>query len=395
MATESGDLLRGDDFSVAISTQSSYRSINSNPIFYPVRRTSGRPTAKINYTEDPSVDPSQQGAEQIMESKDLTCEISSTVSKQSVNLLEQGIFATKDVVGVTGTDISATATGFLSASNAFGPLKVGDAFWVSGFSDSTINQLYIVESVSAGEIITTVPPENTEAAGLSISLKTSRQNSGKICRYNTVQTYAKDESAVGGIDYYTIYDAVFDSVSIEIPEEGLLSFTGSLIAESEVDGHRKITGQTYAEKPTDRSVTALAGSSNNVKSYYINGQPASCLLKTLSIEVSNNGEIDRAGACGSSIYVRGRPTFTGSTIVRSFSSNPFTWRDYAREGERIQIGVHLSHGGGDETFIMLRQCVVTEAPQSDSGGTIANTEASFACERDNDDNITMAIFRNW
>jgi hypothetical protein len=348
----------------------------------------------VNYTEDPTVNNELQGLEQFKETTELTAEISAVFSKQSVDLLEQALHGDEVSVTVTDTDIAATATGFTSAGGGFGSFLVGDGFWISGFADSSIDGFYIVDTVVAGEITTTIAPPAAETAGASVTVETRRTWNAKAPTYNAIQTAATDLSAVDDVDYHTLYDAILNSFSAEIGETGIVTNSASFVAEQEVEGSAAISGQTYASPLTDRAVTSEKTGSSAIKGFYVNGLSQTCIIKSLSLEINNNYEKDDSAACNS-LYDRGQPSFTGSLVARSKISSPMDWRDYSWNGTRVEVGVLIKHGGGDETFIMFRQCVVNEVSMPDAQGAVANSEASFTCEKDSDANVTVAVYKNW
>ena len=387
--------LRGSDFNVGISKQTAKGAIDSNPVFTPVRRTEGKTFKTISYTEDPTVNNGMQGLEQIKETEDLGAEISATFSKQSIDLLTQALHSDPVAVTVTATDISATATGFNSVGGDFGNLLVGDGFWVSGFTgDPTINGFYIVAAIDANDITTTIAPPATEAAGDSVTVETRRFWNADLPTYNAIQTRATDLSAVGSVNHHTIYDAILNSFSGEIGETGIVTNSASFVAEKEVEGSAAITGQTYAAALTDRSVTSEKSGESAIKAFFVNGLSYTCKMKSLSLEVNNNYEKDDSAAC-SSLYVRGQPSFTGSCVIRSKVSNPFIWRNYSWDGSKVEITVLMRHGNGDESAIVFRQAIITEATMPDGNGAVANTEASFVCEKDSAAEVTVAVYTNW
>lgn len=55
----------------------------------------------------------------------------------------------------------------------------------------------------------------------------------------------------------------------------------------------------------------------------------------------------------------------------------------------------MRHGNGDESAIVFRQAIITEATMPDGNGAVANTEASFVCEKDSAADVTVAVYTNW
>lgn len=386
--------LRGSDFSVGISAQTTKGAINSNPVFTPVRRREGRTSKVISYTEDSTVNNRMQATEQIQDTEDLTAEITASFSKQSVDWLIQAIHADEEVVTETEDDIAATASGFTSASSGFADFELGDGIWVSGFDNDEIDGFYIITAHANGVIGTYPVPPATETAGESVTIETRRSLSADAPTYNAIQTLAVDLSKVGDIDHHTLYDAVLNTMSMEIGETGIVTATGAFVAEAEVPGSAAISGQTYGAALTDRSVTSRKNAQSAVKAFYVDGASATCEVKSLSLEINNQYARDDAAGCDA-YYTRGQFQVTGSVNVRSRISDPFQWRDRSWNAERVSIGVRVSHGGGDETYLIVRRAVVTDVTMPDGNNVAANTEASFTAEENLPTGTTIEVYRNW
>lgn len=388
--------LRGSDFSVGISAQAVKDVIDNNPVFIPVRRTEGKTSKVVNYVEDPSVNGNFQALEQIQDSEDLTAELSTVFSKQTVEWLIQAIHADEVEATVTNTDIAATATGFTSVSDEFTNLQVGDGIWVSGFVDTTINVFYIIATKpDNGEITTTVAPAAAEVAGASVMITTNRSLNEDAPTYNAIQTRAVDNSKGGdNINYHTIYNAIINSFSMEIGETGIVTATTSFVAEAEVGNSDAIAGQTYSAALTDRAVSSRKNAEAAIKAFYVDNAEATCIVKSMSIEINNQYQKDSAAGC-IPFYTRGQFQCGGSIVVRSKISDPFDWRDKSWNGTRVSIGVRISHNATDETYIVMRRNVVTEVTIPDGNNVAANTEASFQSEENFATTTTIETYRNW
>lgn len=384
-------LLGGGDFRVGKSLQTTYGAINANPVFTPVRRRSGRPAKAIGYTQDETVTDGYQGQEQIQDTTDLTVNIEASATKQSIQFLLEAMYAQETLYSLTAATFAAVANGFTVPAAAYAALSVGDGFWITGFANTAINGFYIVGSKTGGTtIVTNQAPAATEAAGASVTLRSNKYVNANNPYYNTFQTRATDLSKTADIDHHTLYDAIPNSFAMEIGETGIITSTVEYVAEREVAGTDAISGQTYGAAPTDRALSAV----QNVEDFYVNGLPATCVMKSLSLSVNNNQQGDDAAGC-SKRFTRGAFEVAGSTVVRSMKSNPFTWRDYAYNGVRVEVGVRLSHGNGDETYIVMPQLVVTENTMDDGNNTIANSQASFTAEGNAATNSTIRVYRNW
>jgi hypothetical protein len=390
--TTVGDgLLGGGDFRVGKSLQTAYGAVNASPVFTPVRRRSGRPAKAIGYTTDETVSDSYQGQEQIQDTTDLTVSIEASATKQSIDFLLEAIYADETLYTVTASTFAALADGFTVTAAAYAALSVGDGFWISGFADDSIDGFYIVEEKDvSNKIVTTIAPPDTEAAGASVTLTSNKYVNANEPYYSAFQTRATDLGKAGDIDYHTIYDAISNSFSMEIGETGIVTASVEYLAEREVSGTASISGQTYASAATDRAISAV----QNIEDFYANGLAATCIMKSLSLSVNNNQQADDAAGC-TKRFTRGAFEVTGSTVVRSMRSNPFVWRDYYWNGTRVEIAVRISHGSGQETYIVFPQAVVTENEMDDGNNAIANSSASFGCEHHAASNSTVRVYRNW
>lgn len=384
-------LLGGLDFRVGKSLQTAYGAVNASPTFIPLRRKSGKTFKTIAYTTDEEVLSDYQGQQQIQDSQDLGCTVEASMTKQSIDLMIEAMYSVESLLTNSGTTYASLADGFTVTSTAYSGLSVGDVFWVSGFADSTIDGAYIVSSKeAANKIVTTIAPPDTESAGATVTLISNKYKNSNNAYYSTFQTRATDLSKAGDIDYHTIYDAIPNNCSFEIGETGIVSCTSEYVAEREVEGTATISGQSYSAATTDAAVSAYSG----ILGFYVNGLSASCKIKSLSGSIALNQSADDAAAC-SKRYTRGAITVTGSAAIRSLKSAPFTWRDYCWAGTRVSIGVLLTHGSSQETFIDFPRAVVTENEMDDGNNAISNSNATFACEGHPTKTATIQIFRNW
>jgi hypothetical protein len=384
-------LLGGGDFRVGKSLQTDKGAINASPVFTPVRRRSGKTDKAIGYVQDETVSDTYQGQEQIQDTKDLTISIEASFVKQSVDLLIEAMYASETLFTDTDTVFAALADGYTVSPDAYAALSVGDAFWIDGFSVDAANGFAIVaEKAASNKIVTAVAPGATDAAGDSVTLTMSKYVNANNAYYSTFQTRATDLSKASDINYHTIYDAIPNNFSMEIGETGIVSATADYVAEREVEGEDSISGQTYAAAQTDRPISAV----QNIVDFYVNDEIATCKMKSLTVSIALNQQGDDAAAC-TKYFTRGAFAVTGSSVVRSMKSNPFVWRNYYWNGTRVSIAVLIDHGGGDQTFIVLPQVVLTEAPMDDGNNAIANTQASFTAEGNATTNSTIRVYRNW
>lgn len=388
--------MRGSDFRVGISKQAVKDVLDLNPIFTPVRRTEGKNMKNVSYVEDPSVNGMFQGKEQIKENESFSAELQCVVTKQSIDWLIQSLHADTIDMEITGIDIEFTATGINSVAPVFTDTFVGQGFWVTG-STGALNDLFFVvkEVVSDNEIVTEPPPPALEVAGAAITLASQVSQNRDLPTYNIMQTRGTDLSQVDDVNYYSQYNGVANQVDMEIPETGLWSTTGNFVFETEyANNPLAIPGQTYLPPPPDRAVTSARNAIPGIKYFYVDDVRQTCKVKSLSLSVNNNYQEDPFAACPSSYY-RGDFQISGSFIMRSMISNPFTWRDKCWNSVRFSIAFLLTHGNGEETYVIFHQNVATEATQPDGSGTVAHTEVTFGSEEKLDIQTTCTVCRNW
>lgn len=381
--------LRGSDFAVGLSPQTAYGAINANPVFRPVRRTTGKPKTAIAYTQDDSVTTDNQGVDNIQDSTEYTMELSSSFSKQSVYLLSAAIHG--DFVNYTNTaaTFEATADGFVLPSAVYAALSVGDAFWVTGFAEELIDGFYIIASKDGGNAITTnIPPADTEAVGASVTILSNKCKNGLAPTYFTVQ----QQTQTGSTPIYdTYYDMIVNTLSVEIGETGITRSNFNMVGERRLDQTTAVAGQTYSSKLTDRSVSA----SQDVTDWYVDGVLATCIQKSMTINIDNGYTGDDAAACARQ-YARGQFAVSGSAAMRAKLSDPLIWRTYYENSIRKSMGVLITHpNSNDQTFIVMMQNAITEHDQADGGNDVANHELSFGAEGHAASNSTIMIFTNW
>lgn len=384
-------LTRGRDFGVGIFAQATKGAVDANPVFVPFRRTTGKPSVTIGYTQDDTVTTDNQGQQNIQDTKEYITEIASSFSKQSVGLLIQAIHGVETVYTNTASTYAADATGFTVPALAYAALSVGDGFWVTGFAAAGLNGFYIVKTKDASNhVSTTIIPSTTESAGASVTLKSSKTKNADSPTYNLLQRTVTNLIETADISYLTLYDSVIDTFSTEIGETGIVTSNARFVSDRRIDGSLPISGQTYAAALTDRSISAV----QNIAGFYVDGLSATCDQKSLSIEIANNYTADDAAGC-SKQWARGQFAVTGSMSFRSRISNSLDWETIYQEGTVKQIGVRVSHGSGHETFIILPQTLITEHSQADGTNDVASHEMSFGAEGNAATSATIIVFRNW
>lgn len=389
-------LLNGSDFNMFYKFQTTKGTVDSNPDWTPYRRGEGVALLSKSYTEGADIPQDRQAVKQLEESDEYTAELSGGFHKQAVAMLVAALAGgTETQVSVTGTDIAADADGFTDVDNlAFADLEVGDGFWATGFSDSSLNRFYVISTKNGdGDVETSPAPATTESAGQSVTITSNLTRSGETETLLMMQRRAPDTSKTGDTDYLTVYDGYINTFSLEIPETGTITSSMNLLFGKRVSGTGEVSGQTDNSVPTDSELTATA----NVEEFYVADTKQDCTVKSLSLEVNNNYQADDGAGCDKE-YALGQLTVTGSVVVRAPINSPFTWRDYYDNATDVgTLGVMFSHdsSGTDQTYIVVDNIKVTEHSMPTTANTTANSEASFTAQRNDSLGTTIRVFRNW
>lgn len=383
-------LTRGSDWAVWFSKQSAQGAINATPAFTPVTRSSGKPKKTIGYVQDDTVTTDYNAAQNIQDTTELTAEIETSAAKQTIGFLIAAVHGAETAFTDTDTTYAALADGFTLAADAYAALSAGDGFWITGFTDDTIDGFYFVASKeAANKVITTIAPPDTETAGASVTLVSNKTKNADTTSYYTLQRRVTDTGA-GGTSYFTTYDHVIDTQSLTIGETGIIKSSIGFKGEQEVAGVAAISGQTNAAAPTDTIMSAV----QNVLAFYVDGISATCKVKSMTINVGNGYAGDDAAGC-QKYYARGAFTVGGDIAVRSRIDDPLDWEEFYLNSTRKNIAVRLKHSDTEETVIVMRRNVITEHNQEDAANVVSSHQMTFAAEGDSTTSSTIMIFKNW
>lgn len=122
----------------------------------------------------------------ISASPSLNVELSPGTFDDFLEALLRGTWST--AVNITGTDISATASGFAATStNLTTNVVVGQSVYVGNFANTAINGWYKVTAVTSTAMTTTPAPPTTAAAGASVSIRGSNLRNGQTERSFALQ----------------------------------------------------------------------------------------------------------------------------------------------------------------------------------------------------------------
>ena len=381
----------GGDWRFYLSEQTAKGAINANPVFAPVRRTSGRFKKAISYTQSSEVSLDFNASKQIQDTRELTAEIATEATKQTIGLLLSTIHGTEQVVTVTGATIAATASGLTDSANGFTSLSVGDFVFVTGFANALNNRTYRITAKASNGAISTYPvPAATAAAGPAVTISCRKTYNANTPTYYAGQNRVIDTAAPGQINYDTPFDGLINQQSIEIGETGIVTSTVSMMFEKDSAASTAVAGQTDSAQGTDDALSSV----QNIGNWYFNDLVALCVIKSANITVNNNYQTDQAAGCTPRMS-RGQFEVTMDGASRSTIANSMAVRNLYYAGTRVAFGVEFDHGSGQKTVVHLPQVVLTEWDMEDGQNAISADTFSAAAEKSNSLGYTIAVFRNW
>jgi hypothetical protein len=379
--------LLGQDISVHLSPQTTKGTVDATPQFFKVKRIGGMIKQNKTSTTSNTISNSQNGKQNIQTGSEQAAEISTEVFNQTKTLLNAAIHAPELDRTYTGTDVAITATGFTIPGTT---LVAGDFIFVSGATDELNNVTYCVTDVTGDEVTTNPAPAATEVAGASITVSCKKYVNGVTPTYFLGQRRQLDKSKVGELAYFNFTDGLIDSMSIEIPEEDLLTATTNMIWEVAEDGRAAIAGQTDATEDASQAASVK----NQFKGFWIDYEKPNCLLKSGSIEIANGYQGSPSAGC-KRVELGGREfAVNGSFVAKNYIANSTYWEEKFLAGDRINLAFEIVWPDGNAMVIQIERAYLAEHEQGSETG-FSNSTLNFQAEENSDTNSTIRVFTNF
>lgn len=387
MTTVTDRELVGEDISVHLSAQAVKGVADTNPEFFKVKRVGGLPKQTKGSTTSSTLSNSQNGKANIQTSSEQGAELSTEVFQQTKDLLVAANHSELDDNTITDTDIAVTATGFTVPGNT---ISAGDFIFVSGATDDDNNITYHVDSVVGDEITTTPSPATTEAAGASITVASKKYSNGLTPTYFLGQRRQLDKSKAGEIAYFNFTDGLIDALSLEIPEEELLTATTTMMWEVAEESRTLITGQTDAAEDDSEAV----GAENQFKKFWVDGSPAECSLKSASLEIANGYQGSAAAGCKRKSLGAREFAVTGNFVAKNYIANSSYWEDQFLAGARVNLAFEIIWSDGNSMVVQVERAYLAEHEQPSETGFAPST-LNFNAEENPVTGTTIRVFTNF
>ena len=380
--------LSGNDFATYKKEQSQKGTIPANPDFDYYRRTEGKATKQVSYTQSGEVKTSRQARENVKDTVTFPAELSFEFTEQTVAEMQASFQNTESVRTTTSSTIAFDTSGATSTDAAFTDFEQGDYIFISGSSSN--DGIYKISVKTDNDNVDLLPAPTTESAGASITIDSNRTVTGKTPRYFVIQTRTVDQSKVDNTDFRTFYDCQINTASFEIGETGIVTGSAAYVGEQLTAGSAAISGQTDNAKDQSEVISAQSG----ITRFRVDGTPDNCTIKSMGFEINNNLQEDRAAACEGAEYANGDLGLSGSLVARNRIDDSNIWRDRYESGANFELAVEIDHGNGKQTVFVVESAKITDHSRADGSNAVASSSMTYTAE-ESARNYTAAIYRNW
>jgi len=223
--------------------------------------------------------------------------------------------ATWSADSLSASTVAATATGFTDSGNGFvsSGFNVGQFVKVAGFTDTTINGFYRIETVVAGEITTYPAPPATEVAGASVTVVGSTISNGVTDHSYTVQKAFLDLDTPS---YQNFRGCRISTMSMNLSVGSILTIGFGFMGMSSESVASNISGATYTAKTTTDVMNAVTNISNIVAT---NESSVTTAIKFTDLSLSYDNSLRDLKAIG----VLGSIDIRAGTIQATGNINPY------------------------------------------------------------------------
>jgi len=383
------EFLSGNDFSVHAVKQTVKGTVPATPAFDEVRRVSGRALKNVAYTQSEEVKTNNQGVENVADKTTYTAEIAAETTKQSIDFLISAMKSPESANTVTASDIQFTATNITAAAGTpFSFVSAGDFIFPSGTTDN--NKAYKVVTKNSDLDLVLSPAPTVEAAGGSFTVVSNRTITAKATIYYALQNRILDTSLGGdNTSYQTYYDNHIQTMAVEVGETGIVGNTVSFAGENLLAGEAIIAGQTDNAKDSSNVISA----SNDITTFWVNDTIENCVIKSFSLELSNNSQEDDAAGCPTG-YAPGQMAISASINARNTIDNSRRWERLYQADTTQKFAVQIDHGSNEYTILEITKGRILEHTIPDGSNVVASSTMSVGAEEDAN-NETFVLTRNW
>ena len=216
---------------------------------------------------------------------------------------------------MAATTLAATGTGFTDSGNAFVStgFVVGQFVDVGGFTDTTINQIYRIKTVVAGEITTYPAPPATEVAGASVTIDGSTISSGKTDHSYTIQKSFLDLTTPS---YQNFRGCRVSTMNMSLSVGSIVTTGFGIMGMTSETTTSQISGLTETAKTSTDVMNAVTNVSNIIAT---NESNVTTAIKFTDLSLSFDNSLRDLKAIGT----LGAIDIRAGTIQATASINPY------------------------------------------------------------------------
>lgn len=369
----------GSATTLHMTAQTVKGSMNTSPSFKEFESTGGRLGFVTGYVKSQTIRGDGQSTNNVKNDVTLNSEISFEVTEDLIDLIPSVLRTSATPSLVTYPAGSALESDSVTNKITHATTNIFSGIELYSFAFVEINGE--VESV----YVTSINTDKNELTCKNVvnsrtgpgDVKQRRFLSGKSANLLTWQEREEDGSvSVGDHSYATQVDVLVNTLSLTIPTSGPVTGTIGLVAGYQVDGDKKITGQTDVT-PSPR--TPLS----NLDMAWVPEMMSGVNTKftDVNIDISSNSEaIPAAGSEGVLDNTVNTITVTGSLNSITVASAPRIEQIKQADGVRFAMAYEFTFEGGKKMVISCPKMIYTEGSRERANDTTASFSGTYDVE---------------
>ena len=379
----SGCALKATSADVFVTKQAVSGQIDPSPIFNKVRRTDGRVTQQNTFEKSSELKSNLQGQKNTLTDVGYSNTFSVEIT-QNIILFAESILMNNESISI---DIEATTISFNATDNeitdsglSFVDIEVGQWVFVKGSSMPELNKPYYVKDKPDDGTLKVIDVPIDSPVGDNIGIAGIMYRSGNTEHLLSVQGRDEHIGATNDTDYKTQIDAVVDTLSIAVPQTGLLTGSATVIASTQLDNNLdEIAGQTDAVEDN----SDVLGSAIGYAGFYPNQIDQSNNFADVTIDIiRNTGVQSVAGKLGAKCVTQDVIGITGTLTSLRRAIDPAQEESKYDGSERFSMSFGFQWDDGKFLMITMREMIYTDGSIASATGEFANFAGTYDAEED-------------